>query len=111
CRRPQLLHVHLGLEVRRAEVPVDEARNPLVQPKGQEEVVARDAVGNGHLPLTAYREGGRGTHPRSVPAGISPIPCPRATPDSSPRNGMPWRSTASRLIRSAAVFWAATSRT
>ena len=43
--------------------------------------------------------------------GTSPMPCPGPTPPVSPRNGIPWRSTASRLIRSAAVFWAATSRT
>ena len=32
------------------------------------------------------------------------MPWPAPTPPVSPRNGMPWRSTASRLIRSAAVF-------
>ena len=38
------------------------------------------------------------------PRARGPSPGPGATPPSSPRNGMPWRSTASRLIRSAAVF-------
>ena len=35
----------------------------------------------------------------------------RPTPPDSPRKGIPCRSTASRLMRSAAVFWRATSRT
>ena len=43
--------------------------------------------------------------------GTSPMPWPAPTPPVSPRNGIPWRSTASRLIRSAAVFCSATSRT
>jgi len=53
--------------------------------------------------------GAVGHRPRSP--GSVPIPWPGAIPRSSPTNGIPCRSTASRLIRNAAVFASATSRT
>ncbi len=67
----------------------------LVETQAEEEVVAGDRVGDRHLerPADGARRG-QGGHD-----GVSPT------------NGMPWRSTASRLIRRAAVFWVATSRT
>ena len=43
-RRPQLLHVDLGLETCRTEVAIDDARDVLVQTKTQEEVVASDRI-------------------------------------------------------------------
>ena len=182
--RAELLHVHLGLEVGWPEVPVHDPRDVLVQPQGDQQVVACDRVGHRDVAAPAHRGGsrtwltrrvhrwrrsGRGArrsswsscsvaarraasrraarsgssgmdrrepwarcrwatavgprHPTSaapsepspvVPAGApgtSPMPCPAPMPPVSPRNGMPCRSTASRLIRSAAVFWPATSRT
>ncbi len=45
---------------------------------------------------------------RKEAGAASPWPSP---PPVSPTNGMCWRSTASRLIRRAAVFCVATSRT
>ena len=41
-RRAELLHVDLGLQVGRAEVAVDEARDVLVEPQREQQVVARD---------------------------------------------------------------------
>ncbi len=43
--------------------------------------------------------------------GGAVVEAPSPGPPVSPTNGMCWRSTASRLIRSAAFFWVATSRT
>ena len=76
-----------------------------------------DAVERQRMPFVGETGGGLGsgeTAPAGDPGdadGTSPIPWPAPTPPVSPRNGMPWRSTASRLIRSAAVFCIATSRT
>ena len=111
-RRPQRLDVDAGLQVGRAEVRVDEPGDVLVEAEAEQEVVAGDRIRNGDLPLPADRERRRGVgrhEPRSP--GSEPIPWPGAIPFSSPTNGIPCRSTASRLIRSAAVFASATSRT
>ena len=160
--RPQLLHVDLGLERRRAVEGIDGPRQVLVEPEREEDVVAGDGVRHPHLaraptpacvrgppsPLEALRPGrpavAAGPAPAScvvcseaawrassrrrliagMPAGstaairaASPVAgtsrtaCPGPTPPVSPTNGIPCRSTASRLIRSAAVFWPTTSRT
>ena len=111
--RPQRLEIDLRLEVGRPEVAVDETGDPLVQPEGEEEVVAGDRIRRRYGRLAADRrdERTRGRIAIGGHRGSSPMPWPGATPPSSPRNGMPWRSTASRLIRRAAVFAAATSRT
>ena len=103
-RGEERLQVHLCLEVCRPEIAVDQTGDPLVEPQRKEQVVPGDVVGSRDEPFTAD---GRD----HVQFGTSPMPWPGATPPSSPWNGMPWRSTASRLIRSAAVLAAATSRT
>ncbi len=119
---PELLHVDLRLEIGRPEVAVDETRDVLVEPEAEKDVIAGERVRNRHVSLAADGRGGGATHgrvrgctggarqePRSF--GNVPIPCPGAIPRSSPTNGIPCRSTASRLIRRAAVFASATSRT
>ena len=165
-RRAELLHVDLGLEVGRPEVAVDEARDVLVEPQPEQDVVARDRVrapapsacrrrpGRARSPLHLVRDAARdarrgrgGRRPGGAPrpaartapgrvearldpeldrgtgragvglaggggraAPLAPLPA-GPTPPDSPTNGIPWRSTASRLIRRAAVFCSATSRT
>ena len=113
ARRPERLQVDLRLEVRRAVVPVDESRDVLVEPQAEQQVVARDGVwGSG--PVERRRRRGSLSHPVVIAEpspGSVPIPWPGPMPRSSPTNGIPCRSTASRLIRSAAVFASATSRT
>ena len=84
-------HVNLGLERGRTEVSVDEPRPDLVQAKGEGEVAGGDRIRGRHGPLAT---GGR-----------------LGQPGVSPTKGMFRRSAASRLIRRAAVFWPATSRT
>ena len=115
-RRAELLDVDLGLEIGRPEVAVDEPGEVLVEPEREEEVVAGDGIRNRDLALAADGERVgrlRASSPsRSAVAGQRPHPLARAPcPRSSPTNGIPWRSTASRLIRSADVFASATSRT
>ena len=108
--RVELLDVRLGLELRRAEETVDEARDVLVEPEGEEEIVSGDPVRDGDAAVAADGDDRVVTcHGRSP--GTDPIPWPGARPFSSPTKGIPWRSTASRLIRSADVFASATSRT
>ena len=46
-RRSELGHVHRRLEIGRAEVPVDEPRDVLVEAERQEDVVAGDRIGRG----------------------------------------------------------------
>ena len=72
----------------------------------------RDVEADAAGPVADHLRGADGPCP--APTGPCPAPtgpCPAPTPPDSPRNGIPCRSTASRLIRSAAVFWRATSRT
>ena len=124
-RGPELLHVDLGLELGRAEVAVDEARDPLVEPEGEQEVVAGDRVGADRPapgPSASRPSPADATRDRDVrPAGhrrsagtrqASGSGIARAEPAGlASANGMCCRSTASRLMRSAAVFCSATSRT
>ena len=113
--RPELLQVHLRLEIGRAEVAVDEPRDPLVEPKGKEEVVAGDRVRGRDVSFAADGRDPRPIgHSLRTSGGFAvrcPSPAPAPASASSPTNGIAWRSTASRLIRRAAVFCSATSRT
>ncbi len=106
----ELLGVDLGLEVGRSEVAVDQPGQPLVEAECQEQVVARDRVRCRYPALSA--DGGHLHANAHGPGSLLPTGCdsPPSWP-SSPTNGIPWRSTASRLIRRAAVFCSATSRT
>ena len=54
-RGAELLHVDLGLEIGRPKVAVDQPRDPLVQPKCQQQVVLRDRVGRRDEPGAANR--------------------------------------------------------
>jgi hypothetical protein len=114
-RRAELARISLGLEIGRTVEPVDEAGDVQVEAEGEQQVVAGDGVGDGDPALAADGERGgdrlRGLGHGFRSPGTEPIPWPGAMPFSSPTNGMPWRSTASRLIRSADVFASATSRT
>ena len=144
-----------ALSVGRPEVAVDEARDVLVEPEAEQEVVA--AIGVGLRDLARAADGRDAAVRRgSVTAASGPAAGARRSPWSrcasasrrasarrsarvgsagrpgsigqpgrsgaavdgaaagrlagpmppvSPTNGIPWRSTASRLIRSAAVFW------
>ena len=69
----------------------------------------------GRQPGAIRRSIGGRADPASACAAVALAPlAPLAagpTPPDSPTNGIAWRSTASRLIRRAAVFCSATSRT
>ena len=104
-----LLHVDPGLELGRAEVAVDEPGDVLVEPEGEQEVVACDRIGRRHRPRPAHRRHAGAGRRSAARRTRQASPAPK--PPVSPANGMCWRSTASRLIRRAAVFCSATSRT
>ena len=55
-RRPKLLHVHLGLQLGRAEIAIHQARDVLIQPEAEEQVVSGDRIGRRHRPGAAHRE-------------------------------------------------------
>ena len=96
-RGAQRLHVHLPLEIARPVVAVDDTGDPLVEAKAEQQVVPGDRVGSGDQRLAAHRR-----HPGAV--AHAPMP------PVSPTKGIP-SSAALRLMRSAAVFCSATSRT
>ena len=106
--RAELFEVDLRLEVGRPEVPVDQTGDPLVEPQGEEQVVAGDRIRGRDIALAADRR-----YPASawVTSRAAVGPSTAGVGPSSPTNGIACRSTASRLIRRAAVFCSATSRT
>ena len=96
-RRAEGLDVRRRLQVGRTVVGVYQARAVLVEAEDQLDVVAGDAIGSLHG--TDAADGRNALDHRSPGSCVSPT------------NGMPSRSTASRLIRRTAVLAAATSRT
>ena len=111
-RRAQLLHVDLRLEVGRAEVAVDQARDVLLEPERRAAGSRGRSgpAGTCRAPPTARVVAGPVVTSVGL-AGQRAHPLTRPIPRSSPTNGIPWRSTASRLIRAPPSSAAATSRT